>query len=129
LQAFLQAVLAAKAQNLEVIVLFGSMAKEDYSIRSDYDVFIVVKESQIRFLDRLLEYTQFSDGKVEPLVYTVEEIRQMFENNHLLLLEALKDGIVLWTEGTFWDNLKEKFDAKLAAGKLIPRKKGWTINS
>lgn len=128
LQTFLQRVLAAKAQDIEVIVLFGSMTKDYYSNMSDYDVFIVIKESQVRFLDRLLEYSRFSDGKVETLVYTVEETRQMFEDNHMLLLEVLKDGIVLWVDGSFWNELKEEFKTKLATEKLIPRKKGWTIN-
>lgn len=120
--------LATKAQDLEVIVLLGLIVKGDYIKVSGYDVFIVVKESQVRFLDRLLENSRFSSGKVEPLVYTVEETQQMFEDNNPLLLEVLKDGIVLWVENMFLNELNEEFDTKLTTEKFIARKKCLTIN-
>jgi predicted nucleotidyltransferase len=110
------------------VVLYGSMAKGTFNIFSDYDVLIVVKEDPDRFIDRLWKYGLLSDGYVEPVVYTLSEIKMMFQQNHLLLLEALKDGIPLYDTG-LWKTLQKEFEEKLEKREIVPKEQGWIINA
>ena len=125
LQKFIEEVLHKK--NIISIVLFGSMAKGTFNVFSDYDVLIVVSEDSDRFIDRLWKYSIISDGYVEPVVYTLSEVKMMFQQNHLLLLEALKDGISLYDTG-FWKTLRREFEEKLKKREIIPKEQGWIIN-
>lgn len=109
------------------VVLFGSMAKETYTIHSDYDLLIVVSEERLDLKDRFYEYSKYSDGWVEAFVYTVEEVREMFRDKNTLILEALKDGVTLYDKG-FWENLRKEFEELLRCGIVTPKKDGWIIN-
>lgn len=54
----------------------------------------------------------------------------MFEDNHPFLLEVLKNGIVLWIECIFWNELKEEFDTKLTTeSSLLGRSVGLSTRS
>lgn len=126
LKIFLERVL--RMDGLKSIVLFGSMARGDYTKFSDYDLLIVVERDERRFMDRLLEYYGYSEGSVEPFVYTKEEVMEMFEGFNPLILDALKDGVVLIDDGT-WSSLKERFSELLRRGVLRPKPKGWRIEA
>jgi len=127
-KAFLERVFAQKVHEVEFIVLFGSMAKGNWSYASDYDVLIGLSvENGKRFIDRLYEYSLLSEGRVEPFVYGPSEIQQMFSELHPTLLEAFKDGVVLYDRGT-WQKLKTEFDRLLSQGVIQPTESGWKIN-
>lgn len=126
LRRFLEALLSKRKGRVRSVILFGSMAKGNYTPHSDYDVFIVVEGEEARFIDRLSDYSSFSDGWVEPFTYTVEEVESMLRSYHPLLLDTLKDGIVLYDIG-FWKLLREKFRRLLSEGIITPKKNGWDI--
>ncbi len=65
----------------ERIILFGSQARGEANIYSDYDV-IVIKRTDRPFLERLhdmVPYLVEFDRPAEVLVYTPEEFAQMGE--------------------------------------------------
>ncbi|MEM7817130.1 MAG: hypothetical protein QXZ20_04410 [Candidatus Aenigmatarchaeota archaeon] len=55
--------------------------------------------SQKKFSERIYEYSEYSNGWVEPLVYTDEEIKKMFNDFNPLVLYALKNGIPIIDDG------------------------------
>lgn len=56
-KAFVERVLKEKSGELEFMVLFGSMARGNWSYASDYDVLIGLSiEDGRRFIDRIYEY-------------------------------------------------------------------------
>jgi predicted nucleotidyltransferase len=114
-------------EGLKSVVLFGSMARGDYTKFSDYDLLIIVESDERRFIDRLLEYYGYSEGSVEPFVYTKDEVGKMFEEFNPLILDALKEGIALIDDG-LWSSLKERFSELLWKGVLKPKPKGWRID-
>jgi predicted nucleotidyltransferase len=69
----------------EKIILFGSVARDDWGEESDVDV-IVVYDTNKSFLDRLKElYTSWDIPKaVDILAYTPAEYREMYANNYFL---------------------------------------------
>ena len=124
MKGFVEAILKQKGDRILSIILFGSMAKGNYTRYSDHDLLILVSHEELNFKDRLYEYSLPSDGWVEPLVYTREEVEFMLEGLHPLILDALKDGLVIYDRG-LWNSLKAKFNELLKGGTITPKEGGW----
>jgi HEPN domain-containing protein/predicted nucleotidyltransferase len=85
------------AYDPEKIILFGSAARGDTDEYSDLDL-IVIKQSNKRFVERLVEVTAYlpRDTAVDVLVYTPQEFQAMQEEGNPFIEQALSDGIVLY---------------------------------
>jgi predicted nucleotidyltransferase len=71
--------LVTKKTAVQKVVLFGSVAEYRETASSDVDILIVVKESQERFIDRFIKFSDFFGGLklgVAIFVYTQEEIER-----------------------------------------------------
>jgi len=78
--------LLAKESNVIEVSLFGSLAKGNYTPRSDIDIFILLNENSKKFIDRIpgfLDYFEKVGLTVEVFPYTLEEINKM-KNNHFI---------------------------------------------
>ncbi|HEX3013226.1 MAG TPA: nucleotidyltransferase domain-containing protein [Methanobacterium sp.] len=86
-----------KKFNPELVLLFGSRARNDYLKESDYDFIIVSRKFEnIHFLKRIEQVLMFwdLDQDVDILPYTPEEFeRKKYEIG--IVNEALKEGIIL----------------------------------
>ncbi|NCQ35628.1 nucleotidyltransferase domain-containing protein [bacterium] len=80
------------------VILFGSLARGDSWDGSDVDLLIVKSTATGRLLDRMDEVLRHTSGRthVEPLVYTEAELAQMVAQGNPLILQALKEGEVLY---------------------------------
>lgn len=127
LERFLADLLERRCEEIEFVVLFGSMARGDWSAGSDYDLLIGLSyDDGKRFIDRLGEFTP-KEGSIEIFPYSLSEWRRMFAEHHPLLLEALAHGIVLWDKGTF-SEMRKTFQEWLKSGKVTPWRNGWKIS-
>jgi len=80
----------------ERIILFGSQARGEADIHSDYDV-VVIKRTDRPFLERLRDMVPYLvefDRPAEVLVYTPEEFSQMGEFGLGWVIE--KEGVLLY---------------------------------
>jgi predicted nucleotidyltransferase len=88
-----------KFPEVKRVLLFGSSAREDWGLRSDADVLIVLKESEHkRFFDRIPRYLNLFVKVPLPIdifPYIEDELKRMKERGNPLILRALKEGIVL----------------------------------
>ena len=127
LESFVRSVLDEHGDEVLSIVLFGSRARGDFTCYSDADVLVVLAESGRRLIDRLSDFAAYcSDGLVEPIVYTREEIEAMFEARNPFLLDVLHEGLPLFDRG-LWAELRARFD-RLVEEKLVERcGPGWRI--
>ncbi len=85
--------LSKKGEVLKV-VLFGSWARSEASVGSDVDFLVVLRESDMSFLDRIAHYTPNKfpiDADVFP--YTLEELKS---KNIPIAEQALKEGKVVF---------------------------------
>ncbi|KPV63008.1 MAG: Nucleotidyltransferase domain protein [Candidatus Bathyarchaeota archaeon BA2] len=128
LKGFVDVLLKQKGDRILSIILFGSMAKGNYTKHSDHDLLIVVSHEELGFKDRLYEYSLPSNGWVEPFTYTKEEVKSMLNNFHPLILDCLKDGLVIYDRG-LWGRLRAKFNEMLKKGILTPKGNGWIIEA
>ena len=87
--------LGEENQEVERIVLFGSLAKGKATPGSDADLLIILTRSEKPFLERIGEWLEKIriDFPVDVFPYTQEELHTP------LAREALKDGIVLFKRG------------------------------
>lgn len=82
-----------KDNNIVKIVLFGSLINNTYTGTSDADLLIVLKESNLRFLDRIPEFAfLFLDAPVavDIFPYTEGEVQLV-----PLAIKALSEGVTL----------------------------------
>ena len=128
LEIFLTKMVAEKGEEIEFVVLFGSMAKGNWSLDSDFDLLVGLnKEDGKRLTDRIYEYSHFSAGRVETIIYSRSEIRRMFKGLNPMLLEPLEYGIPLLDRGE-WARLKKEFSRLREMGIISPIPMGWEIN-
>lgn len=85
-----------QTQDVEQVILFGSLARGDVRSTSDIDI-IVVRQTDKRFLDRLDEvYTLVQpETALDVLVYTPQEFASMRENSSFVR-RAVREGRVLY---------------------------------
>ena len=116
-----------RGEEIEFIVLFGSMAKGNWSRGSDYDLLIGLRGDDGKLLDRIFEYQQIAPTLIEPFVYSRAEWTQMWHDLHLTFLEAADHGIPLFDHGG-WSGIREQFARLLAAGAVERRPGGWQLH-
>ncbi len=83
----------SKREEVLKVVIFGSWVRGEAGVGSDVDFLIVLKESNLPFLDRIPIYTPSSfpvDTDVFP--YTLEELKKGIP----IAEQALKEGKVLF---------------------------------
>ena len=87
-----------KKHKIKKAILFGSLARDDESRRSDIDM-ILVQNTSLRFLDRydklLAAFSQaLPEWDVDLLIYTPSELAAI--SSRRLIQQALKEGKLLY---------------------------------
>jgi predicted nucleotidyltransferase len=82
-------------------LIFGSSARGDADQYSDIDL-IVVKQTDRRFIDRLLDVVECirPDFALDVLVYTPEEFERMRDEGNPLVTRAVEEGKVIYERPT-----------------------------
>lgn len=127
LERYLARLLAERADEIEFVVLFGSMAKGNWSYGSDYDVLVGLTGADgKRLIDRMAEFDGSMEANIEVFPYDRPACEHMFAGFNLLFLEALADGVVLFDRGA-WSGMRERFLRWRADGTLTRLPMGWKI--
>lgn len=125
LRCYVEKALAERGDDIEFIVLYGSMARGNWSRGSDFDLLIGLRiEDGMRFLDRVFLYEQIAPGPIEPFVYSRSEWEKMWRDLHLTYLEAADHGIPHFDRGA-WARVREEFARYLSSGVVERRPGGW----
>jgi predicted nucleotidyltransferase len=127
LERFLARRLATRGEEIEFVVLFGSMARGNWSWESDYDLLIGLRGADgKRLTDRIGELEALAEGDLQLFPYDRPAWERMFARFHLLLLEALDHGIVLFDRGAF-AAMRATFRDRLARGVVERLDGGWRV--
>jgi predicted nucleotidyltransferase len=127
LKKFVERVLSERGDEIAFIVVFGSAAKGNWTVRSDLDVFIGLSvDDGLRLIDRIGQFADLAEGNLEVFPYARSEWKRMFDSLHPLLLEVLEDGIVLFDKGDF-AAMREIFRKWRSDGLVIRNQFGWRI--
>lgn len=91
--------LIASDSRVEEVILFGSLAKGNYTPRSDADLCIILQgPDDHRPMDRVADFQAYftrTPVPVDLLVYTREEVEQMRREGRRFVVEALEKGVTL----------------------------------
>lgn len=92
--------LVERFDEVERVILFGSMARGDAVPGSDADLLLVLRESALPFLERTVRYRLggLSIG-VDLFPYTRQEMDRLLDEGHPLLRQALREGVELARRG------------------------------
>jgi len=111
--------------NPKLIILYGSAAKGSFGIGSDIDILVVsdnLPKNPNKRLKMLYEIDP-TRAPIDPKGYTPSEIKKMLAKGHPLILDALSDGVILYTEESYLRELMALF--KLARKKFRRFERGW----
>jgi predicted nucleotidyltransferase len=126
-ERFLERLRGQKGERIEFVVLFGSMAKGNWSSGSDYDVLVGLRGADDqRFIDRLGEFGEVASGDAEVFPYARPEWEQMFPSYHMTMLDAMEHGVVLFDRGA-WSEMQRQFAEWRANGVVVPFDQGWRL--
>lgn len=80
-------------KEVEEVVLFGSFLRGNVVPGSDVDLLIILKESELPFLERIPQYlpTGFPVG-VDVFPYTRAEIEKMLRESNFFIKRVLREG-------------------------------------
>jgi len=79
------------------VLLFGSFAREDYGVRSDMDLLIVVRHSDEPARERIGRFLEHAPAyPTDMLVYTESEVRIRLSEGDPFLTRALQEAIQLF---------------------------------
>jgi predicted nucleotidyltransferase len=109
------------------IVLFGSSAKGNYNQRSDLDLLIVTDSLKGTYFDKHLKMQEMNPGGIDFFVYSTTEFEQMVKEFHLIVLEALPEGIFVYDEGE-GRKYKKYLEDIIKEGKIKKLDHGWKIS-
>lgn len=73
--------LRGKVEGLEMIILFGSMARGDFTPESDIDFYIVVEEKSVEIEDQIYDLLESYDRDFSAVVRDVESFESDFEEH------------------------------------------------
>jgi predicted nucleotidyltransferase len=96
-EAFVRKVSALKPQ---LVILFGSLAKEDFTDASDADVLVCFDKPH-----DWMEVYRFSDGIAQPLVFSLPQIKAELRAGNPVIREAVRTGLLLLGSKSVWKNL------------------------
>lgn len=89
-------------EGLKEVILFGSYAREDFSVESDLDLLVVLKELTRETEQRLLEIVHDIESRadfnfiISTIVFDEEGYQMRKGKGSLFLDTAEEEGMVLW---------------------------------
>jgi uncharacterized protein len=85
--------LAERFPEVAGVLLFGSLARGDAVPSSDVDLIVLLRQSDLPFLDRIPRYSPVvGELAVDVLPYTLAEWTAMQADEHPLVRAALREG-------------------------------------
>ena len=108
---FRDRVLKELGNRVNAIILYGSVARGETGEESDIDVLIVGRDKDVRSkiseISYEIDYENRFETFITPVYYTKEEIEHRIKVGSPFIYEVLKDGVVLYDDGTF-KGIREK---------------------
>ena len=88
---------------IDLMILFGSQARGDATLRSDIDLLIIPAKKDSFILERIKRI----DKKINPLLINLAEFKEDMKQKTPLYTNLKKDGVLVYIRKNIKDDLKE----------------------
>lgn len=86
--------IAATHPEVSRVILFGSVARQDFGVRSDLDLLILLKSSQLPIRERIGEFLEeCSSYPTDVFPLTEAELESYLQSGDSFWTQALREGI------------------------------------
>jgi uncharacterized protein len=96
--------------NLDSLVLYGSVARGDYGRESDIDILVILQDKNM--LEKVSDIRYDVDTKNDTVTtfftVTPSEIERIVQKGFPFIKNVLKEGQVIYDNG-FWERLRQDF--------------------
>ena len=101
----------------QCIILYGSLARDTYTVASDIDLVVVTTGLSDSFHDRLAQLQDLNEThrSIDAFPYTPQEFEAMLRQGHVTALDAVSDGVPLYGE-TYFEGLREILEDMVRRG-------------
>ena len=109
LQKYTQGIVELSNKKIQLVILFGSVARGEWTKNSDIDILAVVsgKENDVTTALNKAKIDVSPLLEIRPISTTTEKFVEGFRNKAEFYNELWKDRVVLYNEFLFWQLVKE----------------------
>ncbi|MFA4815498.1 MAG: nucleotidyltransferase domain-containing protein [Candidatus Gracilibacteria bacterium] len=113
LRQYTEDLLVLSGRKIQMIVLFGSVARGDWTKKSDLDILAVVADKSEELPNIFIKAQRAVSPALEirPISTTIDKFKTGFKNKAEFYGELWRDRIVLYNEFLFWQLIKEAGEA------------------
>lgn len=115
----------SRTLNLRLVILYGSAVKGSFGLGSDVDILVVADDLPDNPVERLKLLYELDKTKAPLDVkgYKPDEVKRMLAKGHPLIMDALSDGIILYGEKAYVEEIRRAF--KVVRRKFRRFERGW----
>ena len=101
----------------QCIILYGSLARDTYTVASDIDLVVVTKGMSDSFHERLAQLQELNETRrsIDAFPYTPREFEAMLRQGHVTALDAVSDGVPLYGD-TYFQGLRDILEGMVRRG-------------
>jgi predicted nucleotidyltransferase len=109
LQKYTQDIIELSNKKIQLVILFGSVARGEWTKNSDIDILVVTseKEDNISAILNKAKIDVYPLLEIRPVTTTIEKFKEGFGKKTEFYEELWKDRIILYNEFLFWQLIKE----------------------
>ena len=109
LQKYTENTVTLSDKKIQLVILFGSVARGEWTKRSDIDILVVVsgKENEVTPVLNKAKINVSPLLDIRPISTTTNKFREGFKNRTEFYDELWKDRVVLYNEFLFWQLVRE----------------------
>lgn len=121
---------AERRADLAALILFGSLAKNDFYEHSDADLCLILKQPTVHPLLRDVDpfWLDTSPGIIELHIYGSSQFRQMIRHANGLALEVMDHGIALGGDESYLAEMESLFEKMRRELGILRVRNGWVIS-
>lgn len=109
IQKYTEDIVTLSDKKIQLVILFGSVARGEWTKGSDIDILVVVsgKENEVTPILNKAKMDVSPLLEIRPISTTTEKFVEGFRNKAEFYNELWKDRVVLYNEFLFWQLIKE----------------------
>jgi predicted nucleotidyltransferase len=109
IQKYTEDIVTLSDKKIQLVILFGSVARGEWTKGSDIDILVVVsgKENEVTPILNKAKIDVSPLLEIRPISTTTEKFREGFQKRTEFYDELWKDRVVLYNEFLFWQLVRE----------------------